>query len=103
MKKIIFLFLLGSLFVGNEADAHKTAYGRATMVAVEGYPYKVVCLDATATCYTIYSNGAIDVFYETGTIKGSVDKIVNASTQETEDYESLPDDIEPGAYEIYMD
>lgn len=102
MKKL-FCILLLSFFTVEYAAAHSTAYGAASKVKERDHFYRIDCDETTATCYTIYDNGSVDVFLPTGTIHGEPIMIVNNNTGEEVSFESLPDEIQGADYTLYAD
>lgn len=97
MKKFLVITLSVVFMSGSYCFAHKTAYGKATQTG------KIVkCPNASATCYTVYDNGTIDVFFEAGTSHGTVGKIIYEPTGDEVNYEELPEEMDPNTYIVEL-
>jgi|GEM_PF-4387299 len=98
MKRITVISVLLLMLVASVNAKPKTAYGKATKTGK-----KLNCPNAQATCFTIYDNNTIDIFYESGVSHEDVVGILHTADETAVTFEELPDEMQPGEYTILLE
>lgn len=98
MKKITIISALMLAIVASVDAKPKTAYGKATKTGK-----KLNCPSAQATCFTIYDNNTIDIFYESGVSHEDVVGILHTPDETPVTFEDLPEVMQPGEYTILLE
>lgn len=81
---------------------NRTAYGTASREYVRAHYFLIHCTGDNATCYTIYDNGEVDVFFSTGTLRLYPVEMVSNQTGQTVNIEDLPEEFNGADYSLFV-